>query len=107
MFSKNYPLQKDSTLQQIRRYQWENVANSAGKKRLEKVLKETLIEDMHDSFCAQLPSLITHYYIKQEQSEAYQQNLKEAKETDSVGVLQVDFSEKFSTFWQDEVQSAH
>ena len=32
MFSKNYTLQKDSTLQQIRRYQWENVANSAGKK---------------------------------------------------------------------------
>ena len=62
---------------------------------------------MYESFCAQLPSFITHYYIKQKQSEAYQQNLKEAKGTDSVGVLQVDFSENFSTFWQDKVQGAH
>ena len=53
---------------------------------------------MYDSFCAQLPSFITNYYIKQKQSEAYQQNLKEAKETDSVGVLQVDFSEKVFHF---------
>ena len=53
---------------------------------------------MYDSFCAQLPSFITNYYIKQKKSEAYQQNLKEAKETDSVGVLQVDFSEKVFHF---------
>ena len=61
-------------------------------------MKEILIEDMCNLFCAQLPSCITHCYIKQKQSEAYQQNLKEAKETDSVGVLQVDFSEKFFHF---------
>ena len=107
MFSKNYPLQNDATLQEIRWYQWENVVNSAGKKRLEKALKETLIDYLYDSLCTQLPASITHHYIKQKQSEAYQQNLKEAKETDSLGVLQVDFSENFSTFWQDEVQSAH
>ena len=41
------------------------------------------------------------------QSEAYQQNLKEAKETDSVGVLQIDFSEHFSIFWQNEAQTTH
>lgn len=64
MFRKNYPLQKDSTLQEIRWYQWENVVNSAGKTWLEKVLKEALI-DMYDSLCAQLPSFIAHYYIKQ------------------------------------------
>ena len=107
VFSKNYHLQNDATLQEVRWYQWENAVNSAGKKRLEKVLKETLIDDLHDSLCTQLPAFITHYYIKQKPGEAYQQNLKEAKETDSVGVLQVDFSENFSTFWQDEVQSAH
>ena len=65
MFSKKYPLQKDSTLQQIRWYQWENAVNSATKKQLEKVLKETLMEDMYDLFCAQLASFIMHYYIKQ------------------------------------------
>ena len=69
-------------------------------------MKEALT-DMYDSLCAQLPSFITHYYINQKQSEAYQQNLKEAKETDSVGVLQIDFSEHFSTFWQNEVQTTH
>ena len=31
MLSKNYPLQKDSTLQEIRWYQWENIVNSTGK----------------------------------------------------------------------------
>ena len=41
------------------------------------------------------------------QSEAYVQNLKEAKETDSVGVLQIDFSEHFSIFWQNEAQTTH
>ena len=30
IFSKNYPLQKDSTLQEIRWYQWENVVNRVG-----------------------------------------------------------------------------
>ena len=38
-------------------------------------------------------------------SQAYQQNLKEAKETDSVNVLQLNFSENFSDFYQDEVQT--
>ena len=41
MFRKNNPLQKDSTLKETSWYQWGNVVNSAGKKRLEKVLKET------------------------------------------------------------------
>ena len=31
MFSINYPLEKDSTLQEIRWYQWKNVVNSIGK----------------------------------------------------------------------------
>ena len=60
---------------------------------------------IYDSLWAQLP-FITHYYIKQKQSEAYQQNVKEAKETDSVGVLPVIFSENVSTFCQDE-QTPH
>ena len=51
IFNKNYPLKKISTLQQIRWYQWEN----AGKKQLENVLKETLIDNKHDLFCAQSP----------------------------------------------------
>ena len=42
-FSKNYPLQTDATLQEIRSCQWENVVNSAGKKQLKKVLKENLL----------------------------------------------------------------
>ena len=62
---------------------------------------------MYDSFCAWLPSFISHYYIKQKQIEAYLWNLTAAKEVDSFGVLQVDFSENFSNFWQDEVQSAY
>ena len=57
MFSINYPLEKDSTLQEIRWYPWENVVNNIGKKHLEKVLKETLI-DMYDSVSAQLQSYI-------------------------------------------------
>ena len=72
IFSKNYPLQKDSTLQEIRWYQWGNVVNSAGKNCLERLLKETLIDDIYDSLCAQLLSFITHYYIKQKQSETYE-----------------------------------
>ena len=33
---------------------------------------------------------------------------KEQVETsDSTAVLQIDFAENYSTFWQDEVQSAH
>ena len=41
MFRKNNPFQKDSTLKETRWCLWENQVNSAGKKRLEKVLKET------------------------------------------------------------------
>ena len=34
--------------------------------------------------------------------------LKEQVETsDNTAVLQIDFAENYSTFWQDEVQSAH
>ena len=36
--------------------------------------------------------------MKQKQSEAYLQNLLEAKDTDSVGVLHFNFSEKFFHF---------
>ena len=57
MFRINCPLEKDSILQEIRWYQWENVVNSIGKKYLEKVLKETLT-DMYDSVSAQLQSYI-------------------------------------------------
>ena len=44
--------------------------------------------------------LLKTYYIKQKQKqkEAYQQNLKESKKTDSVGVLQVIFLKIFPFF---------
>ena len=51
MIRKNNPLQKDSTLKETTWYQWENVVNSAGKKRLEKVLKEThFVHNCHHLF---------------------------------------------------------
>ena len=56
----------------------------------------------------QIPSFILHHYIKQKQSTAYLEHKKESEEGElNVSVLQIDCAENFSTFYQDEIQSAY
>ena len=48
-----------------------------------------------------------HYFIKQKQSKSYYDHKAQLHSDPDAAVLQMDFAENFSTFCQDEVQSAH
>ena len=51
--------------------------------------------------------LSLHYFIKQQQVNAYEDHKMKVQNDSELAVLQIDFVENFSTLWQDEVQSAH
>ena len=79
---------------------------ASGQEQLQKVQKNDKANVLYDDLTLMVPSFLQHFFIKQKQSESYMK-LKEQVETDeSTAVLQTDFAENYSTFWQDKVQSA-
>ena len=52
-------------------------------------------------------SFLPHFFIKQKQSDSYMKLKEQVETNDSTAVLEINFAENYSTFWQDKVQSAH
>ena len=104
-FMEKFPLFDTSI--KVTWYQWEKKLMASGKEQLQKVQKSGKADVLYKGLTLMVPSLLKHFFTKQKQSDSYM-TLKEQVETnDSTAVLQIDFAEKYSTFWQDKVQSAH
>ena len=88
-------------------YQWEKVPGPNGKEYLEKTLKKGSASVLYGAAYAMLPSFLLHYFIKQQQVNAYEDHKMKVQNDSEVALLQTDFAENFSKLWQDEVQSAH
>ena len=91
----------------IKWMQWEKITGMDGKERLEKVKKTGLPSDIYNCIVSSLPTFNLHHYIKGCQSKHYNQMKTELPSKNNTAMMQIDFAENFSTFWQDEIQSAH
>ena len=107
LYKDLYNLNNDDCDKNVQWYQWEKVPGPNGKEYLEKTLKKGSVSAMYDAACAMLPSFLLHYFIKQQQVNAYEDHKNQVQYDSELAVLQIDFAENFSTLWQDEVQSAH
>ena len=75
--------------------------------RMVRVEKTGTIEDLIVEFSDELPKFLIHSFVKREQSKIFDEIKADAKNNETVAVLQVDFAKNFAAVWQDEVQSAH
>ena len=54
-----------------------------------------------------MPSFVLHHYIKQEQSASYIKHKLQSESSKGTLILQINFTENYSPFYQDKIQSAH
>ena len=81
---------------------------NTNKEHLRKVEQTGSFREAFEKLKKQTPSFILHHYNKEKQSTAYLEHKEESEEGESnVSVLQIDSAENFSTFHQNESQSAH
>ena len=78
-----------------------------GKEQLQKVQKSGKADVLYNDLTLMLPSFLRHFFIKQKQSDSYMKLKEQVETNDSTAVLEINFAENYSTFWQDKVQSAH
>ena len=85
-------------------YQWEKVPGSNGKEYLEKIylsidfLTISSASVLYGTACAMLPSFLLHYFIKQQQVNAYEDHKMKVQNDSELGVLQIDFAENLFHF---------
>ena len=72
-----------------------------------KVQKSGKAEVLYNGLTLTVPSFLQHIFTKQMQSDSYMTLKEQVEKNDSTAVLQIDFAEMYSTFWQDKVQSAY
>ena len=70
-----------------------------------KIMKSGVLGDVLESLLVSAITLLKHCFIKRKQSATFQEKRKDTRET--VGVLQIDFAENYTTAYQDEIQAAH
>ena len=104
-FMEKFPLIDTSV--EVTWYQWEKKLIASGKEQLQKVQKSGKAGVLYNDLTLMVPSFLQLFFIKQKQSDSYMKLKEQVKTNDSTAVLQIDFAENYSTFWQDEVQSAH
>ena len=86
-------------------YQWERNENDG---QTEKVERKENVHQLLNMLETKLRQFLNHYFINKRLSEAYNscKVLATSESLDTV-IVQMDFSEKFSCIYQDEVSSAH
>ncbi len=85
-------------------YYWEK--NDAD--QLEKKKKSGTLNDIVSVLKSILPKFKFHFYVKRNQSKAYNDAKDKAcKEESETAMIQMDFAENFKCIYQDEVASAH
>ena len=106
LFEQNFAnkLTDEAKKSEMRWDQW--MPNSTG--YIEKRELHGTVEDMLLSLNDQLPRFTWHVFIKDKQPKSYQNDKEEAKSSDSdLCMGQMDYSENWTSMYQDEVQSAH
>lgn len=76
-------------------------------KKVQKQKCDGSISDVLDCLEKQWLQFLTHCYTKDSQSQASYIDSAKANLSQNEVVIQVDFSENYQTFYQDEIQSAH
>ena len=62
---------------------------------------------LYSSLVTMIRTFLPHHYIKHCQSKFYNEQKKQVTRDSSTAMLQIDFTEDYTTIWQDEIQSAH
>ena len=104
-FMEKFPLFDTSV--KVTWYQWEKKLMASGKEQLQKVQKSGKADVLYNDLPLMVPSFLQYFFIKPKQSDSYLKLKEQVETNDSTAVLQIHFAENYSTFWQDEVQSAH
>ena len=84
-------------------------ATKGGKVMVTYVKKErnTTFKELHARFILSFASFKEHFLVKRTQPKACEINKKKVNLDETNAVIQFDFAENYSSFWQDEIQKAH
>lgn len=83
-------------------YKWITSENKALK-----ISQEGTLEQLLSEMKEELPRFLAHCFVKHKQSTVFEKTKEECKNKETMAVIQVDFSENYSTKYQDEIQSTH
>ena len=75
--------------------------------RIKQIVQSTLVVHLYDHLCLLMPSFLTHSFIKRQQHKSLESDKNSTKEVSGIAVLQMDYTENYRCFSQDEVQNAH
>ena len=107
LFLERYHNNEITEYEDVQWFQWETTSVTESFSALQKVQKETSLQEVFDFVISGLPSFLKHCYIKRCQSVSYEKDKEHSLTLDGYASLQIDFAENYSCVWQDEVQSAH
>ena len=95
-----YLVNIDNVDTQVAWFQWETID-----KKVQKIEHEGTIAELIDCLAKQWNTFLAHCYVKDVQSSYYEKLKRKLSPNESV--VQVDFSENYQTFHQDETQAAY
>ena len=76
------------------------------KEKLQKLSFQGSFDDTFSELKLQTPTFLMHHFVKEKQSAAFKSECDFSDTNLNTAVLQIHFAENYSTFYQDEVQSA-
>ena len=85
----------------------QNATLPNGKEKLQKLSFQGSFDDASSELKLETPTLLMHHFVKEKQSAAYKSDHDFSDTNFDTAELEIDFSENYSAFYQDEVQSAH
>ena len=88
-------------------FSWQNATLPNGKEKLQKLTFQGSFDDTFSELKLQTLTFLMHHFVKEKQSAAFKSNQDFSDTNFNTAVLQIDFAENYSTFYQDEVQSTH
>ena len=85
----------------------ENATLPNGKEKLQKLSFQGSFDDAFSELKLQTPTFLMYDFVKEKKSAAFKSDRDFSDTNFDTAALQIDFAENYSTFYQDEVQSAH
>ena len=85
----------------------QNATLPNGKKKLQRLSFQGSFNDAFSDLKLETPTFLMHHFVKEKQSAAFKSDRDFSDSNFDTAVLQINFAENCSTFYQDEVQSAH
>ena len=88
-------------------FSWQNATLPNGKEKLQKLSFQGSFDNAFSKLKLQTPTFLMHYFVKEKQSAALKIDNDFSDTNFDTAVLQIHFAKNYSTFYLDEVQSAH